>query len=100
MSGRTMSEVVYAWRTVHPVTRELANERPVALEVSARRSYELAEKAARAGCPMLVAISAATTRAVQRAAAAGLTLLTLARSDSVLFMSDPHALMEGTEDGF
>lgn len=67
--------------------------------VSARCSYELVEKTVRAGCPMLVAISAPTTLAVERARAAGLTLVALARHDTMLVVSDPHRQMEGTSDG-
>ena len=52
--------------------------------LTARCSYELVEKAARAGCPMLVTISAPTSLAVERAQAAGLRLVTLARRDSFL----------------
>ena len=58
--------------------------------LSARCSYELVEKAALAGIPLLVTISAPTSLAVDRAQDAGLTLVALARSDSVLVMSDPH----------
>lgn len=58
--------------------------------LTARCSYELVEKAALAGIPMLVTISAPTSLAVERAKEAGLTLIALARSDSVLVMSDPH----------
>ena len=58
--------------------------------LSARCSYELVEKTVRAGCPMLVTISAPTTLAVERAQAAGLTLVALARADSALVLSDPH----------
>ncbi len=57
--------------------------------LSSRCSYELVEKAALAGCPMLVTVSAATSLALERAAAAGLTLVSLARDDAVLF-SDPR----------
>ncbi len=60
--------------------------------LSARCSYELVEKAALAGIPMLATISAPTSLAVARARVAGLTLVALARSDSVLVMSDPHGL--------
>jgi FdhD protein len=60
--------------------------------LSARCSYELVEKAALAGIPLLVTISAPTSLAVDRAQEAGLTLVALARSDSVLVMSDPHHL--------
>jgi FdhD protein len=58
--------------------------------LSARCSYELVEKTVRAGCPMLVTISAPTSLAIERAARAGLTLLALARPDSVLVLNDPH----------
>jgi FdhD protein len=60
--------------------------------LTARCSYELVEKAALAGVPMLVTISAPTSLAVERAKEAGLTLIALARSDSVLVMCDPHGL--------
>lgn len=53
--------------------------------LSSRCSYELVEKAALAACPMLVTVSAATSLALDRAAAAGLTLVSLARDDAVLF---------------
>lgn len=57
--------------------------------LSARCSYELVEKAVRSGCPMLVTISAPTTLAVERAVAAGLTLVALARADNALVLNDP-----------
>ena len=52
--------------------------------LTARCSYELVEKAARANCPMLATISAPTSLAVERAREAGLRLVTLARHDSFL----------------
>ncbi|WP_239017775.1 formate dehydrogenase accessory sulfurtransferase FdhD [Sphingomonas aracearum] len=52
--------------------------------LSSRCSYELVEKAVLAGCPMLATISAPTSLAVERAAAAGLPLTVLARPDAVL----------------
>ncbi|MEP6786463.1 MAG: formate dehydrogenase accessory sulfurtransferase FdhD [Sphingomonadales bacterium] len=58
--------------------------------LSARCSYELVEKTVRAGCPMLVTISAPTSLAVERAIAADLTLVSLARKDSALIVHDPH----------
>lgn len=60
--------------------------------LTSRCSYELVEKAAVAGVPMLVTISAPTSLAVERARECGLTLVSLARSDSVLVMNDPHQL--------
>jgi len=56
--------------------------------LSARCSYELVEKTVRAGCPMLVTISAPTSLAVERAIAARLTLVALARADSALIVCD------------
>jgi FdhD protein len=61
--------------------------------LSARCSYELVEKTVRVGCPMLVTISAPTSLAAERAAAAGLTLVALARTDSALVISDPHRMI-------
>nr|WP_168454578.1 formate dehydrogenase accessory sulfurtransferase FdhD [Sphingopyxis microcysteis] len=61
--------------------------------LSARCSYELVEKTVRAGCPMLVTISAPTSLAAQRAAQAGLTLVALARTDSALIVSDAHGMI-------
>lgn len=58
--------------------------------LSARCSFELVEKTIRCGAPMLVTISAPTSLAVERAKAAGLTLLALARYDAVLVVNDPH----------
>ena len=61
--------------------------------LSARCSYELVEKTVRAGCPMLVTISAPTSLAADRATAAGLTLVAPARADAALIVSDPHAMI-------
>jgi FdhD protein len=52
--------------------------------LSSRCSYELVEKAALAGCPTLVTISAATDLAIARARSCGLGLVILARSDAIL----------------
>lgn len=52
--------------------------------LSSRCSYELVEKAALAGCPTLVTVSAPTGLAVDRAREAGLRLIALARPDAML----------------
>lgn len=67
------------------------------LLVTSRCSYELVEKAVRAGCPLLVAISAPTDLAVRRAAEAGLALAVIARDDTMTWACGPametaHAL--------
>ena len=51
---------------------------------TARLSYELVEKAALAGCHTLVAISAPTSLAIERAAEAGIRVVALARPDAML----------------
>ncbi|MGY4395721.1 FdhD protein [Sphingomonas sp. UYAg733] len=55
--------------------------------LSSRCSYELVEKAALSGCPLLVTISAPTTLAGARARAAGVRLVVLARPDAALVMA-------------
>lgn len=62
--------------------------------LTARCSYELVEKTVRAGCPMLVTISAPTSLAVERAVKAGLTLVTLARTNSALIINDDQGNIE------
>ena len=57
--------------------------------LTARCSYELVEKTVRARCPALVTISAPSDLAAERARAAGLTLISLARSDAALVVHDP-----------
>lgn len=52
--------------------------------LSSRCSYELVEKAAISGCPMLATISAPTDLALRRAQEAGLTLHVLVRPDALL----------------
>ena len=53
--------------------------------LSSRCSYELVEKAALAGCPLLATVSAATSLAAARASAAGLQLASLVRRDSLIW---------------
>ncbi len=57
--------------------------------LSSRCSFELVDKAVRAGCPLLATISAPTSLALDRAADAGLTLATLVRSDTLTLQLCP-----------
>lgn len=57
--------------------------------LSSRCSYELVEKTVISGCPLLVTISTATSLAVSRAQLANLSLIALARSDTMLALSTP-----------
>jgi len=49
--------------------------------VTSRCSFEMVEKTARLGCPMIVAVSAPTDLAIRKAQEAGVTLVALARAD-------------------
>lgn len=62
--------------------------------VTSRCSHELVQKAVMLGTPMLVAVSAPTTLSVDYAKRTGLTLVALARSDSMLCFNDPHNSFE------
>ena len=59
---------------------------------TARCSYEIVEKAVRAGATRLVTVSLPTSLAVERATAAGLSLWSLARDDSVLLVNHSKGL--------
>ncbi len=69
-----------------------------AVIMTSRCSYELVQKTVCAGVPALVTISAPTALAVRLAEQAGLTLLALARQDSMLCFHDPHGLFPAPED--
>ena len=62
--------------------------------VTSRCSYEMVEKTAMAGLPMLVAISAPTGLAIRKAEEAGLTLIALARSDGHTIFTHPERVVE------
>jgi FdhD protein len=63
---------------------------------TARCSYEIVEKAIKAGATTLVTVSLPTSMAVERAQSAGLSLWALARDDSVLAVTGPMAQIAPT----
>ena len=65
--------------------------------ITSRCSVEMVQKAATAGIPVLVAISAPTALARRIAEEAGLTLLALARADSLLIVTHPDRIANTTE---
>src|SRR5262245_30469812 len=62
--------------------------------LTSRCSYELVQKAVLARIPMLVTISAPTELAVAIAKQTDLTLVALARNDSVLVFNDPFSIID------
>ena len=60
--------------------------------VTSRSSYEMVQKAAAAGMPVLVAISAPTALAIRVAREAGVTLVALARADGARVYSHPQRI--------
>jgi len=75
-------------KLVGAMARSNASLHPGFVLSTARCSYEIVEKAVRAGATTLVTLSVPTSLAVERAKAARLSLWALARNDSVLLVND------------
>lgn len=61
--------------------------------ITSRCSYEMVEKAAVAGFPLLVAISAPTALAIRKAQECGMTLVALARADGCTVFTGPERIV-------
>jgi FdhD protein len=66
--------------------------------MTSRLSVELVQKAALAGCPVLIAVSAPTALAVRTAQAAGVTLAAFARGGGFDLYSHPERIETGATD--
>jgi formate dehydrogenase accessory protein FdhD len=70
--------------------------------ITSRCSFEMVQKAATIRIPLLVAISAPTTMALRIAEQTGITLVALARSDSITIYANPgriRGLAKGLDEG-
>ena len=65
--------------------------------ITSRASFEMIEKAVRFGAPVLVAMSAPTSLAIERARAYGLTLIAVARKDGAILFAPETADVEARE---
>ncbi len=70
-------------KLIGALLREGVSPRDGFIVVTSRASFEMVEKAAIFGATTLVAISAPTSLAIERAEALGLTLAAIARADGV-----------------
>ena len=71
----------------------LRNHQPIgqgALLVSSRASFEMVQKAAMAGCPVLAAVSAPTSAAIALAEETGITLLGFTRGQQATIYAHPQ----------
>ena len=71
-------------KTIGALMRSETNPLSGFMLITSRASYEMIEKTARFGASMLVAISAPTSLAVDRATALGITLYAIARADGAM----------------
>jgi FdhD protein len=65
--------------------------------LTSRMSVELVQKAAMAGAPVLVAVSAPTALALRTAEAAGITVVAVARSDGFEVFTHPQRIVSNDE---
>src|SRR6266849_7813166 len=68
--------------------------------ITSRCSFEMVQKAATIRIPILVAISAPTTMALRIAEQTGITLVALARSDSITVYANPRRIIPKRVDRF
>ena len=84
-------------KTIGALIRQGVDARDGFMLITSRASYEMIEKTARFGASTLVAISAPTSLAVERAEALGITLYAIARADGAMkFTNLTHDFLKET----
>ncbi len=84
-------------KLIGALLREKISPRDGFVVVTSRASFEMVEKTAIFGATTLVAISAPTSLAIDRAQALGLTLAAVARADGVMLFTGALASGDGVE---
>ncbi len=79
-------------KTIGALARAHADFATGYMLITSRASYEMVQKCATVGVPLLVALSAPTAFAVRLAQRSGLTLVAFARADQHVVYAHPHRL--------
>lgn len=79
-------------KLVGALARDGADTGAGAVVLTSRVSIDMVQKAAVAGAPVVIGVSAATAAAVRLAEEAGLTLVALAHEDGFAVLSHPHRI--------
>ena len=79
-------------KTIGALARTKADFAAGYMLITSRASYEMVQKCATVGVPLLVALSAPTAFAVRLAQRAGLTLVAFARADQHVIYAHPHRI--------
>jgi formate dehydrogenase accessory protein FdhD len=79
-------------KTIGALARAKADFAAGYMLITSRASYEMVQKCATVGVPLLVALSAPTAFAVRLAQRAGLTLVAFARADQHVIYAHPHRI--------
>lgn len=85
-------------KLIGALTRQGIDPGSGAFVMTSRLSVELVQKAAVAGCPVLIAASAPTVHALRLAEAAGITLAAFARGGGFDIYAHPERIMEKVSD--
>jgi FdhD protein len=81
-------------KTIGALARAKADFAAGYMLITSRASYEMVQKCATVGVPLLVALSAPTAFAVRLAQRAGLTLVAFARADQHVIYAHPHRISD------